>query len=814
MQLDTQLADFCGRCHRNHPDYITRILMLAARERDIPVHRGPHANSIWYYGWGARARPFFEAASNGDGLVGSIIARDKTETARFLKGLGLPSVEHRLANSEAEALALAREMRGCLVVKPIDQGQGRGVTVGVERPAEVAAAYRSARKVSAKPVLLERFIPGDDHRLLVVDGRLVAASRREPPYVVGDGASSIEALIASLNRARRRHDVARRYLKQIAIDHVVLDYLATQELTPDTVLAAGQKVHLRGNANVSTGGSPTNTLPEVHPEVRQLAEIVGAACGLRSVGLDYLTTDISRPPAETGGAIIEINCFPGLDVHIAAHVDEAYLGGLLIGDGPGRIPVIVVVAEAAQLAELADAFDGSARARGAGGLGLSFPGRGRIGGLALACDDQALPERVGQFLRNPACHALLIGCRPEEILVHGFPVDRADRLVFLGQAPEPGSAAMKVAALAGPLVAQRSYVSRPEPGALEGMFGELQTQGDGGVPVQARADGRRPDMVDLGPELEVHALAPQRRGPTVLALMRNESLILPHFLDHYRRLGVENFIFCDDRSTDGSPEMIAAQPDCTLVRSSRAYNERLADGRLAQHAIRDAMHNRFAPGRWALNVDLDEFLILPEPFEAIADFERVLDRRGHECVFGTMVDAYPATLAARNYDCAISPFEGAPYFDPYPGFRRLLDSPAPQKMLEGVRGRLIRRLRDEHPDVFASIFQGRGYLMPSLFKVPFVLGHRGIIRQNAHMVNRQPPFDIEVALAHFKFGPDLDGKITDALKRQQYYLGSIEYRFFEAAIRLFGRDDLRHSETALISDRAALTEAGLIRFER
>ncbi|MBI1182055.1 MAG: hypothetical protein GC201_16035 [Alphaproteobacteria bacterium] len=804
---EAQVEDFARRCALAHPDYVARILMLGARRRNIPFMPSGVAR-VWQYGWGARGRPFIEAASNGDGLLGYLLARYKEESTRLLRSLGLPATEQGSARTLEEAQALARRLGPDAVIKPVDQGQGRGVTVGVNTEAEVAAAFTSAARLGGA-VIVERCVPGDDYRLLVVDGRLVAAARREPGSVIGDGVSTVGQLVEAENAARRADPVKRRYLKAVKCDEAALRHLASQGCGLDTIPAHGRRLTLRGNANVSTGGKPTDVLAEVHPEVKAMCETIAHATGLRAIGIDYLTPDIGRPWREVGGAVIEFNTFPGLDVHVAAGYDETALGVVLLGSSPDRIPVIVAVAPAEELAALCEGLRDEA-ARLPPAAGVATPSRVFLRGLDL---EAGRPPwlRAAPLLLNRQCRTLLVGCTPEEVARHGFPVDRCDLAVLIGTAWRDEPAGSTAAQIAARYSGERMDLPSLDEAAVGRIAGLLREAAGAPAVPPSPAPVRTPPPPALPEGVRCLRRRALSDGPSLFAMMRNESYLLPHFLDHYRRLGVENFLLYDDHSTDGCREAALDQPDCTVLTSERPFSEHLADGRLLHHLLKEAIPESLLADRWVAVVDLDEFLMLPDEFDGLAPFLDLVGSRGHDCVFGTMVDAYPATLAERAYGSDRSPFEGAPYFDADRGFRRRPDSPEAEKVFEGVRARLIAMLKREDPETYHAIFGGRGYLMPALFKVPLVKTGRGIVRRNAHAVNRVPPFDVEVALAHFKFGPDLDAKIADALATRAHYLESIEYEFLHAVTERFGAVDIRCDRTRRFDEPGALAAAGMVR---
>src|SRR5690606_32495033 len=179
---------------------------------------------------------------------------------------------------------------------------------------------------------IERHVAGQDHRLVVIDGRLVAAIRREPSFVVGDGRSTVAALVGEINTRRTKNLVESRYLRPIALDEILQSHLATQSTSLDDVPPAGRRITLRSNANLSTGGFCTDVTDAVHPQVRAMAEQLAMSCGLATTGLDYLSEDIGLPAAQSGGVFIELNTTPSLDVCVAAGWPEARIARMVLGE--------------------------------------------------------------------------------------------------------------------------------------------------------------------------------------------------------------------------------------------------------------------------------------------------------------------------------------------------------------------------------------------------------------------------------------------------------------------------------------------------
>lgn len=301
---------------------------------------------------------------------------------------------------------------------------------------------------------------------------------------------------------------------------------------------------------------------------------------------------------------------------------------------------------------------------------------------------------------------------------------------------------------------------------------------------------------------------PITSGATLFCMVKNESYLLPHFLTHYRGLGVENFVFYDDRSTDGTLDLLAAQPDCSILTSDREYRETMADGRSFQVHAKSAIPESLGADRWVLTVDADEFLQLPTAYTSLPALYVDLERWGYRCVLASMVDFYPERLADRNHPRDRSPFDGSPFFDTDRLFQRSARSLRPVKRFKGVRARLLSMLQARAPAQYRRLTSERGYEHATLWKIPLIRTGSGVSLETVHSVNIQPPFDVELALAHFKFGPDLDGRIADALLSRSYFQGSIEYDFLKAAVDTLSNESLVFGGSARYAGPASLESAG------
>jgi cyanophycin synthetase len=232
------------------------------------------------------------------------------------------------------------------VVKPQDGNQGKGVTVNIVERDLFNQAYETAARYGE--VLVEKFLPGSDYRLLVVGNKLVAAARREPPLVVGDGTHTVKELVDKVNADPRRGDGHSTSLTKIKFDDIAIGRLKLQDLEPNSVPEKGRRVILRNNANLSTGGTATDVTDDVHAAVA--ARVVAAAqmVGVDICGVDVVCESVLKPLEEQNGGVVEVNAAPGLRMHISPsfgkgrNVGKAVIDHMFPNGDNGRIPIIAV----------------------------------------------------------------------------------------------------------------------------------------------------------------------------------------------------------------------------------------------------------------------------------------------------------------------------------------------------------------------------------------------------------------------------------------------------------------------------------------
>jgi cyanophycin synthetase len=337
----------------------TAALAAAARRRGIPVRRVGNL-SLLRLGHGCHRRLVWAALTEHTSAVGVDIASDKVLTKQLLAVAGVPVPEGSVATSPAEAAEAFTRIGRPVVIKPRDGNHGPNVIVGVTSATDAIDAYRRG-SVTGPAVIVEEYVAGTDYRVLIVDGRMVAAARLRPASVTGDGRHDIAALVALANADPRRGEGHERPLTRIVLDRQSLAHLAGQGRHPGSVPAAGEVVTLRRNANLSTGGTPADVTDLVHPDVAAMCCRAAAAAGLDVCGVDVRLADIAAPiqagteacsgtsrPASSAGAVIELNASPGLRMHLQPSagrrrdvagpiIDQLYPPG-----APSRIPIVAV----------------------------------------------------------------------------------------------------------------------------------------------------------------------------------------------------------------------------------------------------------------------------------------------------------------------------------------------------------------------------------------------------------------------------------------------------------------------------------------
>ena len=294
----------------------TKALVDEALRRGIPVMRLDE-KSLLQLGHGRYQQRIRASITGRTALIAADTASDKNLTKKLLDEAGVPVPRGVVVRDEGDAVREGKRLRYPLVVKPLDGNHGRGVTIGVTGEEQLRFGFREAQAQSkGGSVIVEQFYPGNDHRILVVGGKMVAVAERVPARVVGDGVSTIHQLVDEVNQDPRRGEGHENVMTRIRIDPLVEEYLSRSGLTSGSIPEPEQVVPLRATANLSTGGTAVDRTNEIHPDNAEIARRAAMIVGLDVAGVDFVCPDISRSVRETGGGVIEVNAAPGLRMHI------------------------------------------------------------------------------------------------------------------------------------------------------------------------------------------------------------------------------------------------------------------------------------------------------------------------------------------------------------------------------------------------------------------------------------------------------------------------------------------------------------------
>jgi cyanophycin synthetase len=435
--VDQRVQDFWKLLKRFHPDYQAQFLIDAARKRGIP-HQLFMPNSLyWQFGWGAKSELFYESSPAEDSGMGKSWCRDKWNCKHVFTSLGVPVARSTRVREESELAEAARKIGFPCVTKPTDRGRALGVTTDIRDMEGLIRGYRAAVQQTRAPVLVESYIEGEAHRLMVIRGKLWLAVRRERPVVVGDGRTTVQALAEALRAEGMKGDRPGRYWKPAPLDDDYLAVLRGQGFSPDHVPAPGERVRLHNIPFLTVGSAYINVTSTTHPDVRMMSETIARTFGMAVCGLDYVTADISKS-CFGHGVFLEVNPTPGLRIPWYGGADRDEVGRTLLGDKPGRIPLVFVIAPATTHERIAAVLPHEA------GIGWVCGERAGIGPTEFPDRQDSFHSHLPKITRNKSVEAVVIVCDIPQIAAQGMPGRRADLAIFLGAASDQLPAWTKV----------------------------------------------------------------------------------------------------------------------------------------------------------------------------------------------------------------------------------------------------------------------------------------------------------------------------------------------------------------------------------
>ena len=388
----------------------TASLVRAAEERNIPWLR-LNQYSLVQFGHGRYQQRIQATTTGRTSNIAVELAGDKEETNEILRDLGLPVPKQLLVRNESDAVRAAERIGYPVVLKPLSGNHGRGVAINLRTSDEVEVGFRKASE-HGRTIVVESYIEGFDHRLLVINGELVAAAKRVPGHVVGDGEHTIEELVDIVNEDPRRGVGHEKVLTRLEFDHQAERLLSKLGYERSTVPAKDEIVYLRSTANLSTGGTAIDVTDIIHPDNREMAIRAIKAIGLDIGGVDFLTRDISESYREAGGGICEVNAGPGFRMHVAPSegtprdVAGPVIEMLFPPGAPSRIPIAAVTGTNGKTTTsrmLAHVLKMSGKT-----VGLTSTDGVYIDGKLSVAGDMTGPVSAKMILRDPSVDAAVM----------------------------------------------------------------------------------------------------------------------------------------------------------------------------------------------------------------------------------------------------------------------------------------------------------------------------------------------------------------------------------------------------------------------
>ena len=440
-ELEQDLADLTELSATNALGPSTETIIKEAEVRKIPW-MWLSARAMLQLGYGANQRRIQATLTQNSGILGVELACDKEGTKTILGDAGIPVPRGTVIQYLDELERAIADVGGYpIVIKPLDGNHGRGITINIDNWQEAETAYDLASEASkTRSVIVERFYRGSDHRVLVINGKVVAVAERIPAHVIGDGNSSIQKLIDLTNLDPKRGNGHDNVLTKITIDRTAEAVLAKQGYDLDTVLGSGEIAYLRATANLSTGGIAVDRTDEIHPENIWLAQRVAKIIGLDIAGIDVVTPDITQPLRKVDGVVVEVNAAPGFRMHAAPsrglprNVGAAVLDMLFPAKSPSRIPIIAITGTNGKTTTTrltAHIYRQTGKV-----IGYTSTDGIYIGDYLVEKGDNTGPYSAGAILKDPTVEIAVLESARGGILRSGLAFDRCDIGIVLNVAAD------------------------------------------------------------------------------------------------------------------------------------------------------------------------------------------------------------------------------------------------------------------------------------------------------------------------------------------------------------------------------------------
>lgn len=435
-ELEQDLQDLKDLAAKASLGPSTETLIKEAESRDIPWFHSS-ARSMIQLGTGIYQKRVQATLTDRSSILGVELACDKEGTKKTLRDAGVPVPRGTLIHYLDELQEAIDEVGGYpIVIKPLDGNHGRGITIDIHTWEEAEEAYDAATTASkTRSVIVERYYKGRDHRVLVVNGKLIAVAERVPAHIMGNGRSTIQELIEETNRDPNRGDGHDNVLTRIQVDRMSMQILERKGYDLDTVLQEGEVCYLRYTANLSTGGIAIDRTDEIHPENIWMAERIAKLIGLDICGIDVVTEDISQPLRENDGVIVEVNAAPGFRMHVCPsqglprNVAAPVMEMLFPPGTPSRIPILAVTGTNGKTTTtrlLAHIYKQTGKI-----IGYTTTDGTYIGDFIVEKGDNTGPQSAELILKDPTVEVAVLETARGGILRSGLAFDRSDVGVVL-----------------------------------------------------------------------------------------------------------------------------------------------------------------------------------------------------------------------------------------------------------------------------------------------------------------------------------------------------------------------------------------------
>lgn len=435
-ELEQDLQDLKDLAAKASLGPSTETLIKEAESRDIPWFHSS-ARAMIQLGSGIHQKRVQATLTDRSSILGVELACDKEGTKKTLRDAGIPVPRGTLIHYLDELQEAIDEVGGYpIVIKPLDGNHGRGITIDINSWEEAKEAYDAATTASkTRSVIIERYYKGRDHRVLVVNGKLIAVAERVPAHAIGNGRSTIQELIDETNRDPNRGDGHDNVLTRIQVDRISMQILERKGYDLDTVLKDGEICYLRYTANLSTGGIAIDRTDEIHPENLWMAERVAKMIGLDICGIDVVTSDISQPLRDNDGVIVEVNAAPGFRMHVCPsqglprNVAAPVMEMLFPSGTPSRIPILAITGTNGKTTTtrlLAHIYKQTGKT-----IGYTTTDGTYIGDFIVEKGDNTGPQSAELILKDPTVEVAVLETARGGILRSGLAFDRCDVGVVL-----------------------------------------------------------------------------------------------------------------------------------------------------------------------------------------------------------------------------------------------------------------------------------------------------------------------------------------------------------------------------------------------